>query len=383
MSEVALVAAAATDRGPIREQNEDAHLVDADASIFLVADGIGGKPVGEVASATAIEHVHSSWLADTVTEARRLLACDGRARAAVMRAVRAGVLAAHQAILDAAQQEPTRWGMGTTLTGMVVTGGSAIFAHVGDSRAYVLRGARLLQLSEDHSATSADGSVSRLTNALGLRDIARVNLFSYPLCAGDRLLLCSDGVHGPLTDDQLMAAMSKNSTTSDRARSLVREALAAGGHDNATAVVVDVLSGGHDVAQCVRDADAVAECPLFESLSVQERLRVARVAYPAGFDSQSTLGRSSEQGPVAYVVLEGDIAGPSGRSVPTGTLLYPEGLIAGAGSRRGSARAVGPSRCLVIARDDFLDLCEEEPDLGVKLYAVLARLMAARALGST
>lgn len=228
--------ASATHRGRLREKNEDSvHPSTAGRSpgpvVVMVADGMGGHVAGETASRLAVENA---------------LDVDG----SVVDRVEAG----NRAILEVAAEKPELAGMGTTLTLMELReSGTAHLAHVGDSRAYLLRDGRLDQLSVDHTVVHeylAAGKISpeeaathphrsMLTRALGLSYDLDVDDDFIDLRPGDRLLLCSDGVNGMLTDDEI-ASILEEGTPEEVVWKLVEEANRAGGHDNITALVVDV-----------------------------------------------------------------------------------------------------------------------------------------------
>ena len=322
---------------------------------------------------------------------------------------------AHFDIVEQAQRDESKHGMGTTFTGFMMAGGDAVFAHAGDSRAYLVRDGIAIQLSEDHTVLArlraagmeppgedeqaADGgedpggqgrgTLSRrevqqrwrgvLTNALGIGDVTRVATFAVSVASGDRFVLCSDGVHEYLRDHELAPLVGEAASPALAASGLVDIALARGGGDNATAVVVKVLEAGQTVVpreQRERDQQAVATCQLFESLTPQERLRALRITTPRELKPDRDLAAMALGDRVAYVVLEGTVVLPDGTARGPGGLIYPDALVAGTALPREPAIARELTRLLVIRRSDFLELSEEESDLGVKLYAVLAALMA-------
>jgi PPM family protein phosphatase len=394
-SPAVLVAAAASRAGPGRNHNEDSHRVDGEAAVFLVADGMGGHAAGEVASAVAVAHVHEAW---TVPETRRRVAAyaarpESVERKALFQAVRAGVMGAHLRIAEEAQRDHGRRGMGTTLTGFLIAGGDAMFAYAGDSRAYLVRDGRSALLSEDHDLEArlvAAGVGPRgrsvrgfLTSALGIGDITRIATFALPMVAGDRLVLCTDGVHEHLSSEtELARVVSAGRDPAGAAALLVELPRTRGGRDDATALVVDVIEAASGpawppltAAARAREADAVARCALFEALSSQERLRALRIATARRLAAGDALAPLHADNRVAYVVIEGQVAMPAGERLGAGGLVYAGALIEGTAPPREAAVASSAGRALMIRRTDFLELSEEEPDLGVKLYAALARLM--------
>jgi serine/threonine protein phosphatase PrpC len=384
--------------GRVRELNEDSHLVDADAQVFIVADGMGGHAAGEVASSTAVRIAASAWRSLSTQRHLRAYAerGDAESRRALVHAVRQGVYNAHLDILRQAHEDEDKSGMGTTFTGFVVAGGDAIFAHAGDSRAYLVRDGIAIQLSEDHTLLSrlhaagidpiAEGEESPerwkgvLTNALGVGGETRVATFIVALYSGDRILLCSDGVHEYFTESEIGEVIVAAPSPARAAQRLVETALERGGEDNATAVLVKVLEAGETKIpkeQRERDEKTLAACPLFEYLTSGERLRALRIAIGRELKEGKTLAPVALGERVAYIVLEGEVSEP-GRVSGRGTLIYPEALVDGTQmpDREMLAKATTAVRLLTIRRDDFFELTEEESELGVKMYAVLARLMA-------
>jgi len=228
----------ATHQGMVRQNNEDALYPDRSGesdgpAVLMVADGMGGHIAGEVASRLAINAAASSNL-------------DPGDR----------VAAANRAIREEVARQPDLQGMGTTLTLVELTpGGIGRFGHVGDSRAYLLRHGELKQLTEDHTVAAeyvALGQISAeeandhpqshmLTRCLGLTRFVNVDEFDLELEAGDRLLLCSDGLNSMVASDGILESLA-GGTAEESAWKLVEVANKAGGHDNTSVIVIDVLS---------------------------------------------------------------------------------------------------------------------------------------------
>ncbi|MEF2280282.1 PP2C family serine/threonine-protein phosphatase [Deinococcus sp. YIM 134068] len=234
-----------TDVGRQRDVNQDAALaLDLPGGgLFAVADGMGGHAAGELAANLALDTLGQRYL-------------SGRGRTQPPERLAEAVQAANLAVVRHAVGEYV--GMGTTLLAVLIDGGAALVAHVGDSRAYLLRGGELHRLTDDHSWVAEQLRLGHLTeeeardhqwrsvvsNALGGEERVRLELFGLPLRAGDRLLLCSDGLNGVLTDPQLLALLVRPGAPDHVARLLVDAANDAGGPDNITAVVVDVARPG-------------------------------------------------------------------------------------------------------------------------------------------
>lgn len=232
-----------TEVGHVREHNEDSLLVLP--PLFAVADGMGGHEAGEVASELTIKTL--AELAPTSLDA------DALERA---------VVAANLNVIKAPHEGIGRVGMGTTLTCAMIEKERLIIAQVGDSRAYLLHQGALQQLTRDHSLmadmieagqlTEAEARVhpnrSVITRAIGSDPHMKPDIYELNVSTGDRILLCSDGICTMIEDREIESIMANSASAQDCADALVEAALAAGGYDNATAVVVDV-EGSREVQE--------------------------------------------------------------------------------------------------------------------------------------
>lgn len=236
----------------MRSTNEDAFLVDDELGLYVVADGMGGHAAGEVASREAIEVVFGvvqkrvKGLAELHSP---LVEEDARA---AYRLLETAVQGAAYHVHALGSLDRTRKGMGTTLTGLLVVGSYAVMAHVGDSRIYRLRGDHAHALTEDHTLvarqvaagviTSEEAKTSKhrniISRAVGLTDYVEVDTGLISLERGDRFLLCTDGVYGSLsTDDITFAMLLEPAKAVSRLVALANDR---GGEDNITAVIVEV-----------------------------------------------------------------------------------------------------------------------------------------------
>ena len=224
----ALAAAAASETGLVRQNNEDAAY--AGRWLFAVADGLGGHAAGEVASAAVIQTLRPH---DAEVPPSALLEVLGRA-----------VAEANREVARQAAEDPARRGMGTTLTAMLFSGDRAAVAHIGDSRAFRLRDGQLRQITEDHTigklVWDADFLAPVLARHLDGRPDRSADLGVRDLRAGDRYLLCSDGLSPVVDDRTLRDALTLAANPADAVCQLVALAEDAGGPDNVTVVVIDV-----------------------------------------------------------------------------------------------------------------------------------------------
>ncbi len=236
----------ASHEGQLRAQNEDhAH---AGEGLFVVADGMGGHLAGEVASEMAVARLNERLPVGALSSLDDLVSAINEA---------------NQEIYDGSVENPDQAGMGTTVTAIAVVADALdgeVFgiANVGDSRGYVLRHGRLRQVTIDHSFVQelvAEGAITRdearthprrniVTRALGIEPFVRVDSWTMPVIRGDRFVLCSDGLVDEVTDDEITEVLRAHADDPQAAAdALVAAANAAGGRDNITVVVVDVLEG--------------------------------------------------------------------------------------------------------------------------------------------
>ncbi|MBD3337105.1 MAG: SpoIIE family protein phosphatase [Candidatus Eisenbacteria bacterium] len=231
------------DIGRKRERNEDALLIDEERGIFLLADGMGGCTGGEVASRVAV---------DTACAALRRNGAEDAAVSPARTRFMDAFAEAHAAVKAASEADERLASMGTTLVAVMITGGEAHIASVGDSRVYLMRDT-LKQLTTDQ--TLGDYLVSRgtltreqvpprkwhvLTQAVGRSDGLAPAYLKVSLETGDRLLLCSDGLSGMLQDTQIEAALLETTAIEAAAEELIAAANANGGDDNISLILIRV-----------------------------------------------------------------------------------------------------------------------------------------------
>lgn len=238
---LSLRAAALTDIGRVRRENEDRLLLDEKAMLYGVADGVGGLPGGAEAAQLAVEAV------------------SGAIKTGMAEGNVDFVSAVHQAnrkVLELGQRISPAMGIGTTLTFGCVRDNTLTIAHVGDSRCYGVRGREFARITEDHSVENearlrrAKGEVvyyheanrNALTRCIGQPTIPEVDIITRPLQAGDRYLFCTDGVTRMLPDSEIGSLLMKYPDPKSALEDIVSLAVRRGGPDNATAVAVFIDS---------------------------------------------------------------------------------------------------------------------------------------------
>ena len=196
--------------------------------VAAIADGIGGAKGGRVAAETAVRGFLDGF-------------CDLPETMEVRRAAATVISSLNGWINSQGRRDPDLAGMGCTFTALVLRGRVAHVLHVGDTRAYRLRGDRLVCLTIDHVREDGTGRSNILNRALGVETEVRLDYATQPVALHDRFLLCSDGVYGTLTPDAIAEILRGRSASDDSARALVAAALDAGSTDNSTALVLDVV----------------------------------------------------------------------------------------------------------------------------------------------
>jgi serine/threonine protein phosphatase PrpC len=390
----------ATDTGSKRETNEDAYVVAPEFALFAVADGMGGHRAGEVAARIAVEEILGALSSTSAIRAvERYVSNAGlESRRKVLAFLRRAVEQANARIRREALDNPSHSGMGTTLDVVWLARDHAFIAHAGDGRVYLARSRAVLQLTHDHTlaarqSRAPDGLAftlsegpqsSGVTNALGLSDAVQVDTLFVDLGSRDRLLLCTDGVHGQLNGEQEISELIRTGAPDATARALITRA-AEGGRDNATALVVEIADRfvkrpDRDRGLSPTDLESARQSPLLVDLPLPLALTALSAAVEIEMAQGASIPRAIANDLVSYIVLEGLVKHPDGRSVGPGALLYPESLV-GVWGQAGPPVAEQTSRLLRVRADDFAEICSE-PRYAAELYRRLAAHLARLAVKS-
>src|SRR5713226_973713 len=240
-----------SDVGRVRTNNEDNYQIVAPLNLFVLADGMGGEAHGEIASALAVETVVKHCLDAEANPAARVLGQTQPNWSANTKRLSTGVHLANRNIFKSAQEHMEQHGMGATLTAAWIDGAKLSIAHVGDSRAYLLRGGNLLQLTRDHSLvaeqvrrgilTAAEAEQSDmqsvLLRALGAQEEIEVDAEEHTLFPRDVLLICCDGLTRMVTEPEIAGTLQAETDPTRAAEKLVALANERGGPDNITVVI--------------------------------------------------------------------------------------------------------------------------------------------------
>ena len=369
-----------------RELNEDALLCLPELPLYAVADGMGGEDAGEVAAHLAIDQLITQG-----PELRKLNAevANDRTSDNRLRLVRAydKVFNDASAVIKEARKARGHVGMAATLLVITLVEHFAYVAHVGDSRAYLLREGKLLRLTEDHSVAEfrfRRGRLEReeyvrsperqlLYQALGTGAEVDVDLAEVRLADGDIVLICSDGLIRAVSEEEI-AAYLVHGSLKEGLHTVVEHALQAGAPDNLTATALRIgAEEGDEPIELV--TDALAQCFLFAALSRTERLLVAPYVEELGLargDQVTVIGQAA--GHLGIVVsgrlVEVDARG-NRRQLERGCFFGGDAL-ARPGTWRATRHAEVASRVLWFSRERFRELVRYKPDVGGRMALALA-----------
>jgi PPM family protein phosphatase len=403
MSIEGLQFAARTDIGRQRDHNEDNYLVDKKLSMFVVCDGMGGHAAGEVASAIAVRTLHDEVKREWDMVQDYLAEKSGGAKVSkrdILNMLEFAVNRASSKIHAEAVKDNSKRGMGTTLVAVLVIGNQAFICYVGDSRVYLLRDGVLEQVTEDHTVYNElikRKKLSReqieklapknaITRAVGVYESAEPDTLVVDLVAGDRFLLCSDGLSGYFEED--LDGLSKLLSSPDAevaVKDLIDAANARGGKDNITAVIVTVgEAGARDETRAKKlqlKRDILARMPLFRPLNDREILRILQVTEVAAYRNAEVVMEQGAKGEELFIVLTGKVKVMRG-DAQLATLNPGDhvGEMALVRSQPRSATVVsdGVSELMMIRRRDFFEILRKEHQLAVKLLWQFLGVLADR-----
>jgi len=377
--------------------------VDKKLSMFVVCDGMGGHAAGEVASAIAVRTLHDEVKREWDMVQDYLAEKSGGAKVSkrdILNMLEFAVNRASSKIHAEAVKDTSKRGMGTTLVAVLIIGNQAFICYVGDSRVYLLRDGILEQVTEDHTVYNElikRKKLSReqieklapknaITRAVGVYESAEPDTLVVDLVAGDRFLLCSDGLSGYFEED--LDGLSRLLSMPDgeaAVKELIDAANARGGKDNITAVIVTVgEAGARDETRAKKlqlKREILARMPLFRPLNDREILRVLQVTEVAAFKNGETVMEQGAKGEELFIVLTGKVKVMRG-DAQLATLNPGDhvGEMALVRSQPRSATVVsdGTSELMMIRRRDFFEILRKEHQLAVKLLWQFLGVLADR-----
>lgn len=240
-----------TDVGRQRQHNEDAYLVDDEMNLYLVADGMGGHAAGEVASRIAAESI-SEFISNTIEDDGTWPHAYDENFTRNTNRLLSALKIANTKVIDAMKKDARLRGMGTTVVACLIDTDRASIAHVGDSRAYLIRDTQMSRITSDHSwvfeqvqagmLTEAEAEKHPLRNvitrALGGGSSVVPDASEIEVRPGDHFLFCSDGLTGMVSEDDILRIVTECESLEDASKELISRANEHGGHDNITVVLL-------------------------------------------------------------------------------------------------------------------------------------------------
>jgi serine/threonine protein phosphatase PrpC len=358
---------------------------------------MGGHAAGEVASAKAVDVVKEVFTKNG--ELLKRLAKDPSSanKLAVQGLMEQAVQRACAEIYKLAASDASKRGMGTTFVGMATAGDRAVIGHVGDSRIYLLRNGQVHRLTEDHTLVNAQikaGQITKeqaltsqyrnvITRAVGIQESVQVDTLLVDLVPGDMYMLCSDGMHGYLPDEEAVAVLSAE-PVEQLPKKLIDLANSRGGKDNITAVVVKVpgqAQAGAAAAEANARFEALRRIPLFKHLSYKEQAAILAIATTRTYPGSREIVLEGQPGEELFIVVSGRVAieknGVEIAELRAGGHFGEMGLIDNE-PRSATVRASEPTRVMVVSRNDLMTLMKKEPVLAVKLLWSFVQVISDR-----
>lgn len=377
-------AAVITDPGTARDDNEDAVLALEAPPVLAVADGMGGSEPGLIASTFAVEVVRH--FSDRLTDALQRIVQE---RSTANRLALSDLFdelfntAGREIHLERNERKAT--GMGSTLLMASVVGSFAYIAHVGNSRAYLVRDGHMTRLTEDHSLAEfrfRRGRLSReeyeksnerhvLYQALGTGVDVEVDVAEVRLMDGDILLLCSDGLTRALTEEEIGKHLGRD--VNKAARALLRAANRSGAEDNVSIAIARVAAEPDD-EPIEAITDSLRDVFLFRDLTAREVLVIAPFLEEQVYKKGAVIVSEGEPGDVFYVIVSGKARVTRGSThlidVGKGE-HFGELALARPVKRSATVSAVNETRVFGLSRDRFKEVLKQKPELGAKLAMAL------------
>ncbi len=373
---------ARTDIGRIRAHNEDSHLLMEDLGLLAVADGMGGLEQGDLASATAIATLQEARepLQKLLTTAQQGPGALGRVQVA-----QALDMLPH-VVNDRIQHVTGGHQSGTTLVAGLISDGHFLISHVGDSRAYLYRDGALRRLTDDQTVAAAQlksGLISQeehdrspyqhmLYQALGTAGQVDPDILCEPLAGGDLLLLCSDGLTGPLSDTDIEDLLAETKDLTEAADALIEQANHAGGPDNITIVLARTASGP-DATEIDSHRQVLEDCSILKGLDERQRsmlwLYLDEFSFFEGHTFESHAG--------LHLLLSGQVQVTGGEALHEGRVfgLTP---FADGGEAIAQVSASTDGRVAVLSRGCFAMLKDRRPQLAAHILQGLLSEVARR-----
>lgn len=378
-----------TDTGRKRDHNEDYYDFDESLGLYIVCDGMGGHASGEVASELTCKRIHKELKAKEKVIRSLVDANDSSKRRRIVELLKEAVQKANEEVLKVANQDDGKKGMGTTVVLLLFTQAGVFVAHVGDSRAYLVRSDKVRQLTEDHSLLNEmirTGIISKdkafnhpqgnvITKAIGAQEVVTPDVLFYEFVPGDVFFICSDGLHDYLKNDDVQKILDKNSIKT-LAHEFVKFANHKGGKDNITCICLEYgqrnLPPAHPSKITVTTKmETLKRIPLFASLNFKEMAQVLEIAQVRNIPENTEIIKEGTTGEDMYVILKGHVevlaAGSKVADLKPGQFFGEMSLI-DKSPRSATVQTKNECKMLRITRSDFFPLLKRESRIGLKVF---------------
>jgi serine/threonine protein phosphatase PrpC len=393
----------ATDKGKVRERNEDFCFSDGSAGLYIICDGMGGHNGGDLAARTAVDIISQNilaWLDQSITTSEIL-----NDQSEISEGLKAAVYIANDRLQDLIKENPALSGMGTTITLCLIRDGRGFMAHVGDSRLYLFRKNEFRQLSRDHTFVNemvGKGLMSRdeaekspyaqmLLRALGPLSAVEVDTLHFDILHGDKILLCSDGLYSSLSDNDARIIFDKYDIVddgNDAAEAFVEFAKNNDGSDNISAIVINAVASegtlekeqerSHEV---YLQKDTLQGMFLFHGVLTEEVMKIMEIVEVQDCLANKVIIKEGDLGNSLYIILQGSVIVRK-RGEEIGILTsgnhFGEMALLSNETRMATVVARENARLLVIKGKDFLSLLQREHLLGLKLMWNMASELSSR-----
>ncbi|MCR9206413.1 MAG: Stp1/IreP family PP2C-type Ser/Thr phosphatase [Halobacteriovoraceae bacterium] len=378
-----------TDTGKKRDHNEDFYELNDELGVYIVCDGMGGHAAGEVASELTATTILKILKKNQKIFLSLKSAEDTNKRKRISELIKKAVDEANRTVYNMSMEDPSKRGMGTTLVMAIVTEIGTFVAHVGDSRAYLVRKGNVQQLTEDHSlvnellrsgvitkeaaANHPQGNV--ITKAIGIHEVVTPDVLFYETMEGDTIFLCSDGLHDYLKKEDILNIRSK-CTIKTLAAEFVKFANFKGGKDNITCIC---LQFGDNEAPPAHPSNITVDTkvqtlkkiPLFAGLNYKEISQILEIIQIRNIEPGTQIITEGKTGEDMFVILKGHVTvlvqGQKVNKLKPGQFFGEMSLI-DKSPRSASIITVDEVKVMRLTRSDFFPLLKKESRIGLKVF---------------
>ncbi len=376
-----------THPGLKRLTNEDHYKINEKLRLYIVCDGVGGHDSGHIASEVAVRTIE-----DFVTSKKQILeiynakpSSEGRKK--ISNLLEQAVQMANTKIYELTENDTLNKKMCTTAVALLATTDYAFIAHVGDTRAYLIRGNKAHQLTEDHNVAmqmKKQGVLNHpngnaLTRAVGIQNYVQVDLFEMELVNGDQFILCTDGLTDNVPSQEFLKYLDP-AHLSETPKKLIDLSNARGGHDNSTAIVlkVETQEMGTQALDALKKTQLFGKVPLFRFLAYPEIIKILNLVTIESYPTDTVLFEEGTPGNKMFIIISGRVEViKSGQTISKRTKGETIGEMAlfDNTKRSASIKTKEPATFLVLSRENLFPLLKLESEIAVKiLWALTSEL---------